>query len=346
MQSFNRFEAEPWSIDGFAIVNGRLYIDGWAFPEDGNDLTSRFFVNGEPVETAIAIDRPDVAKFFERRNRARDCGFHLEHPVTPSISMLEVHCTSRHDTARVRARNSVFVPLKGAPVERPVPSAEQRFRVIGNRDLDGFLRIGCTDAHKLLTLIRADFPRLREVRALDWGVGCGRIARHTSDLFGSFTGVDIDADNVGWCSANLPGRYETILLRERTQFPSGEFDVIYGVSVFTHLREDIQDLWLDELRRLLRPGGRAYITVHGRTAVEYSCRPAAEIAAAVSRLEREQFFVSNVNHQLDGFVPEPGEYVNVFHHPDYVLRHWRKYFEHIEIIPGYIYTHDLVVVQR
>ncbi len=346
MQSFDRLEAEPWSIDGLAIVDGRLYADGWVFPEIDNAIESRFSINGKPPDIVQAVDRPDVAELFARRKNARSCGFHLEHPIDLSDSLLELHCASRFDTPRTRARNSAFVPLSGPAIDRAVPSADQRFRVIGNRDLSGFLRIGCTDAHKLLALIAADFPALEDLRVLDWGVGCGRVARHTCDSFGAFTGVDIDADNVRWCSTNLPGRYESILLRESTQFAGGEFDVIYGVSVFTHLREDLQNHWLAEIRRLLRPGGRAYVTVHGRTAVEYGCRPAPEIEAAVARLEREQFFVASANNQLEGFVPEPDEYVNVFHHSDYIHRHWQKHFASVEVIPGYIYTHDLVVLER
>ncbi len=346
MQGVDRFEAEPWSIDGFAIVEGRMYIDGWAFPEAGNPVTSRFSINGKAAQTAVAVDRPDVAALFARRKHARHCGFHLEHLLAPSESLLDIHCASLYDTPRSRARNSVFVPLRGAALDRPVPTAEQRYRVIGNRDLNGFLRIGSTDAQKLLALIRFDFPDLSELRVLDWGVGCGRVARHVCDSFGEFTGVDIDADNVRWCADNLPGRYATIGLRDGTRFADGSFDAIYGVSVFTHLREELQNLWLAELRRLLRPGGRAYVTVHGTTAVEYGCRAPAETEAALARLRREGFYIASENTQLAGYVPEPDEYLNVFHHSDYVRQHWQAGFRSLEIIPGYIYTHDLVVLER
>ena len=42
---------------------------------------------------------------------------------------------------------------------------------------------------------------------------------------------------------------------------------------------------------------------------------------------------------------QPGEYVNVFHHRDYVSRHWSRWFEVLHVIPGYIFTHDLVVLR-
>jgi ubiquinone/menaquinone biosynthesis C-methylase UbiE len=39
------------------------------------------------------------------------------------------------------------------------------------------------------------------------------------------------------------------------------FDLIYAGSVFTHIA-DLADAWLLELKRILRPGGMLYVTVH------------------------------------------------------------------------------------
>jgi hypothetical protein len=39
---------------------------------------------------------------------------------------------------------------------------------------------------------------------------------------------------------------------------------VYALSVFTHLTEELQTAWRDELRRVLRPGGRLLVTTHGR----------------------------------------------------------------------------------
>ena len=40
---------------------------------------------------------------------------------------------------------------------------------------------------------------------------------------------------------------------------------MYALSVFTHLTEELQRAWRDELRRVLRPGGRLLLTTHGRS---------------------------------------------------------------------------------
>jgi ubiquinone/menaquinone biosynthesis C-methylase UbiE len=37
-------------------------------------------------------------------------------------------------------------------------------------------------------------------------------------------------------------------------FPDDHFDLVFSSSVFTHIDEHAQDLWLAELRRVTQPG--------------------------------------------------------------------------------------------
>jgi SAM-dependent methyltransferase len=50
-------------------------------------------------------------------------------------------------------------------------------------------------------------------------------------------------------------------------FEDESFDLVYALSVFTHLTGDLQIAWRDELRRVLRPGGLLLVTTHGRSYV-------------------------------------------------------------------------------
>src|ERR1043165_8053538 len=45
------------------------------------------------------------------------------------------------------------------------------------------------------------------------------------------------------------------------------FDLIYSLSVFTHLSENHASQWLSEMNRVLKPGGILIITIHGLTAL-------------------------------------------------------------------------------
>ena len=58
----------------------------------------------------------------------------------------------------------------------------------------------------------------------------------------------------------------------------------------------------------------------------------------MDRVDAEGLVVAGANHQLDGFVKQPDEYVNVFHSSRHIERVWGQHFEGIRQIPGYIFT--------
>jgi ubiquinone/menaquinone biosynthesis C-methylase UbiE len=46
-------------------------------------------------------------------------------------------------------------------------------------------------------------------------------------------------------------------------YKDNQFDLIYVLSVFTHLPEGLGVNWINELTRVLKPGGLLLITLHG-----------------------------------------------------------------------------------
>ena len=108
---------------------------------------------------------------------------------------------------------------------------------------------------------------------LDWGCGHGRVARHFIQNWpaAQISGADIDAENIVWCQANLPGGdFLTAPLWPPMDVPDQSFDAIFGLSVMTHLTADVQRAWLDELHRILKPGGIALISFGGDGAAAYA----------------------------------------------------------------------------
>ncbi len=109
-------------------------------------------------------------------------------------------------------------------------------------------------------------------RVLDFGCGTGRVLRHfqTEARKGEFWGCDIHAPSIFWLSKNLPNCH-VFQNKEIAQLPieSDYFDLIYVISVFTHLNATWKR-WLSELRRVLKPGGILLNTFHNRVAYEYT----------------------------------------------------------------------------
>ena len=100
---------------------------------------------------------------------------------------------------------------------------------------------------------------------LDFGCGCGRVLRHWAGLEGpAIHGSDYNERLVGWCAANLP--FVTASVNELApplRYEDGQFDLVYAISVFTHLPHDLERAWIDELSRITAPGGLLLLTTHG-----------------------------------------------------------------------------------
>jgi SAM-dependent methyltransferase len=146
----------------------------------------------------------------------------------------------------------------------PLPPRRLMVRVAGTGDADWFLRGGRAGYDAI-----AAHVSLGDIRSvLDFGCGCGRVTRWWSDFPGQVAGSDVSAPAVAWCRENLPfARFEENALAPPLVFDDQSFDLVYALSVFTHLTGDLQVAWRDELRRVLRPGGLLLLTTHGRSYV-------------------------------------------------------------------------------
>ena len=153
----------------------------------------------------------------------------------------------------------------------PLPPAALRARVGLSSSRREFEAAGGLLARDLLAALAAAEPPGAAVwtagRWLDFGCGCGRVVRGLlrDGRIGrgvEIAGVDVDRPAVAWCRRHLPGRFEAGAELPPLAFPDRSFDLIYAVSVFTHLDEPRQDAWLAETARLLRPGGLLLASTH------------------------------------------------------------------------------------
>jgi SAM-dependent methyltransferase len=136
--------------------------------------------------------------------------------------------------------------------------------------LDSYLEGGRRDVETMLeTVAVASGVDDRIERILDFGCAEGRMLRHLHDSKRELWGVDINAERVAWGQQHLspPLRFATTSTAPHLPFSDGYFDLIYAVSVFTHIGE-LGDAWFLELLRVARPGGHIYLTIHDDHSVD------------------------------------------------------------------------------
>jgi SAM-dependent methyltransferase len=147
-----------------------------------------------------------------------------------------------------------------------VPPRRLIVQVAGTPDASWFLESGRLAAAAIRgSLGRAGTPLERLGSILDFGCGCGRVTRRWRSLDGTAVhGSDANEGAIAWCRQNLPfASFETNGLEPPLAYPDESFDLVYALSVLTHLPEELQLAWAGELRRILKPGGLLLLSVHG-----------------------------------------------------------------------------------
>jgi SAM-dependent methyltransferase len=222
----------------------------------------------------------------------------------------------------------------------PLPPAVLRYRVGESLSIDGFLRTGKACAGHVDEGVRETGTSLKEAkRVLDFGCGCGRTLRWLIESYPTtqFYGVDVDADAIAWCAKNLEGsRFANTGPLPPLPFPSGYFDIAYCFSVFTHLDEVLQDIWLKELRRIVRPQGIVILTVHGQKAAKILGQGAATEFARAG-------FVHLRSRKLAGIVPD--WYHTSWHSEAYIVGRLSALFTDVHYTAVCDGIQDLVVAR-
>ena len=98
------------------------------------------------------------------------------------------------------------------------------------------------------------------------GCGTSRVLRHLRVLNNSkLVGSDIRHDTVEWCGSNLPDiEFHQNDLEPPLKFAEdNQFDAAYAFSVFTHIPLSLQDKWISEISRILKPKTLFCCTVTG-----------------------------------------------------------------------------------
>jgi SAM-dependent methyltransferase len=154
----------------------------------------------------------------------------------------------------------------GAPDGLPIPPAHMRFLVAGSTDIQWFLNGGGLGAQAVQEVLAQRKVRLGTSQAiLDFGCGCGRVTRYWRGATEArVCGTDYNASLIDWSRLNLPfAEFQVNELAPPLRYADNAFDLVYALSVFTHLTEHLQMAWIGELTRVLRPHGLLVFSTHG-----------------------------------------------------------------------------------
>ncbi len=154
--------------------------------------------------------------------------------------------------------------------------------------------------------------REEKFSVLEWGCGSGRILRQLRSRLPqdrvTLCGSDYNAKTISWCRKSLAGiEFAGNGLNPPLSYRTGQFDLVYSVSVYTHLPEGLFRPWLVELFRVVKIGGIVLITLNGERFLGY-----------LSTEEKDSY--ERTGFASRGSVYFGSRLYNAYHRRDYVER--------------------------
>jgi SAM-dependent methyltransferase len=225
----------------------------------------------------------------------------------------------------------------------PDPPAELRHRMIG--DERGYnTDLGRITRDELVSLLPEPWEWSGK-RVLDLGCATGRVLRHfhAEAELAEFQGCDIHAPSIEWLRGHLTMPAELFVAPESPPLPvpDGHYDLIFALSVFTHITDAWAD-WMLEIRRVLKDDGVFLCTFQG-SGMAHHLRGAPWHEEGWSD---RRFGMNVLNAGLSWEQGGPG----VWHDPWWIRAHWGRAFAIEELRPYGFTTGDTtgagIVVMR
>lgn len=203
-------------------------------------------------------------------------------------------------------------------------------KVNGTLSESDFVNIGIAIAN-VISQSTTNLDHARTI--LDFGCGLGRVLlpMQAKAPHARFTGFDIDPMMLFWCTHLLQDN-TCRLVSTTLDLPDSEYDLVYAVSVFTHLH-NTTNYWLSEIHRLLTPSGKAFITYHDETLFE-------EIAGSSSLPSVPKGTRLHDIHVHGQETPEGGATMGTFYTTENWTRTLETYFEVESCAPRGLFGHQ------
>lgn len=233
----------------------------------------------------------------------------------------------------------------------PLPSTEEREGYYGPYHFS-YWASGFHDAHHLMEAAKRHTNK-PIASYLDLGCASGRVLRHIArDLPDcEAIGCDINRLHVEWCNAHLPANARAFQNHSVPSLPleDNSLDLVSAFSVFTHI-EALETAWLSEIRRVLKPGGIAWITVHTENTLLNMDEawpiwdPVMKHPDAQTKLDEKRNF--DTDRLTIRWHADRSYSSNVFYQSDYIRSRWGRILDIVEEKPLFPHFQDVFIMRK
>ncbi len=312
--------ARRWALRALDAVPGRLAREwkGMADTTVAGMLDARA-PDGEPPQPVVTAALH--ARLSARQaSAARSAALAADRGVWEAASeadrlAVELHCAIDRDIEGIPQS----IGLTNA---RPPESVHHSAQ--GPLAAGGALRIADLVADALAA---SGSPIRAGTRLLDFGCSSGRVVAPLQAAFpdAAWFGCDPNRDAIAWAAAALPAvRFTSSPTDPPLPYGPGAFDAAFAISIWSHLAPAAATRWLDEMLRILEPGGRLLLTTHGIASIAHfaharKCAPSMVLDIARRLYADGTWFRGDFGQEGDWGVRH-AEWGTAFYSPEWMLR--------------------------
>jgi 2-polyprenyl-3-methyl-5-hydroxy-6-metoxy-1,4-benzoquinol methylase len=328
---------------------GQAEVRGWIFRLDTPIERIDISLQGKPWASVTSFyERDDVKEAYDPLigscAHISSCGFNAIAPLPDGVkvdsnSIIGITPFTPHGL-RLDSLQTYFCAYREELNSALRPPVQLQERIGGSKD---FMQMAAQTATLVMTVV-GKYKRIFESGTiLDWGCGCGRVISQLMKFVSPerLHGCDIDSAAIAWDKENLHGpSFTRVDPYPPTKYADRSFDVIYGISVMTHLDENTQMLWLRELERIARPGAIVALSVMGER-----LRATGMPASLANEFTEKGFaaFVPNYSDWLAEYSHRE-YYQEAYHTLDYITTNWGRYFDVVEYVETQF--QDIVILRK
>jgi SAM-dependent methyltransferase len=337
-----------WNVDNI-VVGRHTNIWGWCLPHGGRLDNTQIIINGRSFNPVRTSPKGAYAELYPWHPNAALAAFTLQisHQVfdVRKEREISISCLSKSD----RGEDAGYtLDLLVEDLDYVMPPHDVAAR-IGVTHLLHYVMFGRAIYRGFDKALKKNFGRsFSEYSTIvDWGCGSARVARHVAKALkkdANLVGFDIDAVAIEWANKNIGPYFRLCKTSPPLEQATATVDIVYAYSVLTHLAAETLATWLEEMARILKPGGIGLFTVLSDRAMialqAGLARPALEAWRSIGILDT----MSNSGIRA---LDVPGDYYrNVWLTRDYMSKIFSKQFEIVDFIGSFHFYQDLVVVRR
>jgi SAM-dependent methyltransferase len=164
-------------------------------------------------------------------------------------------------------------------------------------------------------------------RGLDFGSSSGRTVRALQAAYpdAEWHGVDPNEGAITWAREHFPDIHFAVSPQDPPlSYDEATFDLVVAISIWSHYGEGAAIRWLDEMHRIIRPGGHLVFSTHGLQSVAYYAQIGHRAPAQLKQIRRALYrndfwFAPEFGEQGDWGVIHQ-EWGTAFFTPEWVAR--------------------------